>query len=451
MTEPFSPFPYQETMISFADDRDSLALFASPGLGKTPVTLKIIADRILEGRCRGALVVAPIRVGLITWPTQVARWEHSAWLRCVNLRTKEGMEAWKKGSADIYLINPEMMPKLLPQMMKQKRLPADMLVIDELSVAKNPSSVRFKALAKHLDRFTQRIGLTGTPVPNSYLDLFAQIKLLDDGERLGRSFVKFKQSFFDSDFMGYKFTIKAGAKETIDAKLADLCLVMLGDDYLDVPTCTTGDIEVALPPEAKAAYKTLEKELLIQLRKSEVVALNAATLTGKLLQITSGAVYGEERIVNEVHSAKIDALKKLRSKHGKEPMLVLTAFKHEAARVLAAIPGSVLFHENLIPDWRQGKIHTMVCDPRSMSHGIDGLQDGGRIAVWMTLTWSNEAYLQTNARLVRTGQSAETLIYRIICSGTVDEAVAEALRTKSDTQSGLLNALKALQLLRNQR
>lgn len=451
MSEPFRPFPYQETMISFADNRDSLALFASPGLGKTPVTLRIIADRILEGRCRGALVVAPIRVGLITWPTQVCRWEHSAWLKCVNLRTKEGMDAWKNGTADIYLINPEMMPKLLPQMMKQKRLPADMLVIDELSVAKNPSSVRFKALSKHLDRFTQRIGLTGTPVPNSYLDLFAQIKLLDDGGRLGRSFVKFKQSFFDSDFMGYKFTIKTGAKETIDAKLADLCLVMLGDDYLDVPTCTTEDIEIALPPEAKAAYKTLEKELLLQLRKSEVVALNAATLTGKLLQITSGAVYGEERIVNEVHSAKIDALKKLRSKHGKEPMLVLTAFKHEAARVLAAIPGSVPFHEDLVLDWRQGKIHTMICDPRSMSHGIDGLQDGGRIAVWMTLTWSNESYLQTNARLVRTGQSAETLIYRIICSGTVDEAVAEALRTKSDTQSGLLNALKALQLLRNQR
>jgi hypothetical protein len=298
-------------MLSYAEERDSFAYFCSPGLGKTPVTLKIIADRILEGRCRGVLVVAPIRVGLITWPTQVRRWEHSAWLKCVNLRTPQGMEAWKNGTADIYLINPEMMPKLLPQMMKQKRIPADMLVIDELSVAKNPSSVRFKALAKHLDRFTQRIGLTGTPVPNSYLDLFAQIKLLDDGERLGRSFVKFKQSFFDSDFMGYRFTIKAGAKETIDAKLADLCLVMLGDDYLDVPTCTTEDIEVALPPEAKAAYKTLEKELLIQLRKSEVVALNAATLTGKLLQITSGSVYGEERVVNEVHSAKIDALKKL--------------------------------------------------------------------------------------------------------------------------------------------
>jgi hypothetical protein len=448
MTEPFHPFPYQSEMLSYAEERDSFCFFASPGLGKTPVTLKIIADRILEGRCRGALIVAPIRVGLITWPTQVRRWEHSAWLKCVNLRTPQGMEAWKKGSADIYLINPEMMPKLLPQMMKQKRLPADMLVIDELSVAKNPSSVRFKALSKHLDRFTQRIGLTGTPVPNSYLDLFAQIKLLDDGERLGRSFTRFRQQWFDSDFMGYRFTIKPGAKETIDAKLADLCLVMLGDDYLDVPTCTTEDIEVALPPEAKAAYKTLEKELLIQLRKSEVVALNAATLTGKLLQITSGSVYGEDRIVNEVHSAKIDALKKLRSKHGKEPMLVLTAFKHEAARVLAAIPGSRMFDENDLDEWKASRIHTWVASPKSMSHGIDGIQKGGRIAVWMTLTWSNETYLQTNARLVRTGQSNETLVYRLIVSNSVDDAVAEALRMKSDTQSGLLNALKALQKLR---
>lgn len=446
----FKPFPHQSIMAEFAESRDVFAFWCGMGLGKTAVTLDIIADRIIEGRCKGVLVIAPLRVGLITWPMQVAKWRHSSWMKCVNLRTPEGKQAWKDGSADIYLINPEMLQKLLPGMMAQSEIPADMLVIDESSVFKSPSSIRAKLVAKHAPRFTQRIGLTGTPVSNSYLDLFQPTKILDGGERLGRSFHHFRQSWFDSDYMGFKFTIKKGAKEKIDAKLADICLVMKSEDYLDVPPCTTTDIEVAMPPDAKAAYKKLEKELLLELKKSDVVALNAATLAGKLLQITSGAVYGEERVVNHIHDAKIDALKKLRAKFKKEPILVLTAYQHEMERVLAAIPGARKFHENDMAEWRDGKIHTWVASPQSMSHGIDGIQDGGRIAVWMTLTWSNESYMQTNARLVRTGQLAETQIFRLTCPGTMDDAVAEALREKSDEQSGLLNALKALQLYHNQ-
>lgn len=445
----FQPFDYQHAMLRWAEERPSFAYFASPGLGKTAVTLQVLADRILGGETRGALIVAPIRVCSVTWPNQIALWEHSAWMKVAHLRTPEGMTAWKRGSADVYLINPEMLPKRTPEMFaKGVRLPVDTVVIDELSLAKNPSSVRFKALRPHLPRFKHRIGLTGSPVPNNYLDLFAQIRLLDDGERLGRAYGAYRNRFFTSDFMGYKWTINPGAKEQIDSKVSDICLVMLGDDYLDVPTCNTEDVEVALPAEAKAAYKTLEKELLLQLKQSDVVALNAATLTNKLLQLTGGSIYGEERVVNHVHDAKLNALKKLRKKHGNEPMLVLTAFKHESARVLDAIPGAVMFHEDLIPQWKKGKIHTFVADPRSMSHGIDGLQDGGRIAVWFTLTSSHETYIQTNARLVRTGQSFNTIIYRLICSGTVDDAVAVVLRDKADTQSGLLNALKALQQLR---
>jgi hypothetical protein len=451
MPDPFHPHLYQRDMLAFAEPRDRFAFFCSPGMGKTAVTLEVLADRIIDGRSKGVLIVAPIRVGLITWPAQVAKWEHSSWMRCVNLRTKEGMQAWRDGSADIYLINPEMMPKLLPQMFpKEAKSPADTLVIDELSVAKNPQSKRFKVLSKYLNHFPNRIGLTGTPVPNSYLDLFAQVRLLDDGERLGRAFTRFRDTYFAGDYMGYKFEIRSGAKEVIDEKLADLALVMLGDDWLDLPTCSTEDIEVKLPPEAMKAYKTLEKELLLQLKSSDVVALNAATLAGKLLQITSGAVYGEDRVVNHLHDAKIEALKKLRKKHKDEPILVLTAYQHEMDRVLASIPGARRFHEKDMDEWKAGKIKTWVAQPASLSHGIDGIQVGGRIAVWMTLTWSNEAYQQTNARLVRMGQSCKTAIYRLTCPGTIDDAVAESLRAKSDTQSGLLNALKALQALRNQ-
>jgi hypothetical protein len=370
-------------------------------------------------------------------------------MRIAHLRTPEGLKAWHEGTADIYLVNPEQLPKLVPLMFKKKKsVPVDTIIFDELSLAKNPTSKRFNALRPYLPLFfKERIGLTGSPVPNNYLDLFAQIRLLDDGERLGRSFSHYRQTYFTSDYMGYVWTINPGAKEIIDAKIADLCLVMLGDDYLDLPTCNTEDISITLPSEAKAAYKELEKELLLELEKSDVVALTMATLSNKLLQLTGGSIYGEEKIVNHVHSAKIDALKALRKKHKKEPILVLTAFKHESARVLAEIKGAVMFHEDLIPAWQRGEIHTMVADPRSLSHGIDGLQVGGRIAVWFTLTWSQETYLQTNARLVRTGQSNETIIYRLICGGSIDDAVAAALREKSDTQSGLLNALKALQLL----
>lgn len=449
MSIPFQPFPYQDAMIRWAEERPSFALFASPGLGKTAVTLKVLSERILGGQSRGALIVAPVRVCSVTWRNQAALWDHSAWMKVVLLRTPEGMKAWQDGSADIYLINPEMLPSLVPKMFKgRKTIPVDTLVIDEISTAKNPTSVRFKALRQYAHLFKERIGLTGSPVPNTYLDLFAQIRMLDDGTRLGRSFHHFRQTFFVSDYMGYKWDIREGSKERIDSKLADLCLVMLGDDYLDVPTCATEDIEVALPAEAKAAYKKLEKELLIQLEKSDVVALSAATLVMKLLQITSGSVYGDERVVNHLHSAKIDALKKLRKKHGKEPMLILTAFKHEAARVLAEIPGARMFDEKDIPAWQRGEIHTWVSMPQSLSHGIDGLQVSGRIAVWMTLTYSSETYQQTNARLVRTGQSCNTLIYRMICKDTVDDAVCEALRVKGDTQSGMLNAIKALQMLR---
>lgn len=268
---------------------------------------------------------------------------------------------------------------------------------------------------------------------------------MDGGQRLGKSFFHYRQTFFTAGWGGYTHTINPGAKEIIDAKLSDICLVMLGDDHLDLPTCNAEDVNVTLPPEAKAEYVRMEKELLIELESSDVVALSAATLCGKLLQITSGAVYDDQRGVYEIHDAKIEALKKLRKKHGKEPMLVLTAYKHEMARVLAAIPGSRRFGEKDLDDWKAGKIHTWVAQPNSLSHGIDGIQHGGRIAVWMTLTYSNETYTQTNARLVRVGQSCETIIYRVVVPGTIDDAVISALRDKTDTQSGLLQALKNLQ------
>jgi SNF2-related domain len=465
-------------MLEWSDSLTRFCYFASPGLGKTAVLLKVLDKWFTEGTSKGALLIGPLRVSRITHPDQVAFWDHSSWMRVADMSTEEGAQAWEDGSADIYCINYDRLatieatrkcvnckakgcakcdkgystkkhPGFAERFLKgRKTLPVDTVVWDEISLCKDPSGKRANAVRAYNHLLPNRIGLTGTPVPNSYLDLFAQIRLIDDGQRLGHSFHAYRQRYFESDYMGFKWTLRPGAKETIDEKIADLCLVMLGDDYLDIPVCESIDVDVALPAAGLKAYKQMEKELLIELAKSDVVALNAAVLAGKLVQITSGSVYDENRDEQIIHTAKIDALVKLRKKIGDEPVLVLTQYKHENRRILEALPEAQMFDDRNRADWIAGRIKTWVANPASLSHGLDFLQHGGRTAIWFTEPWSSDRKIQTNARLVRTGQSRETKIYRLICRDTIDEAKAESLRNKSDEQSGLLNALKALQKLR---
>lgn len=472
----FSPYPYQETSLEWGRERDRFALFMSPGMGKSVVTATLMSERILEGRNRGFLVVAPLRVVNCTWPEQIANWEHTSWMRVANLRTPEGIQAWENGSAEIYLINHEQLPTITrtikgkeiktlgfvdKYIAKKKNLPVDGIVWDELSLCKNHSSVRVNALRPYLfdvdmpsgkkfvSPFRCHIGLTGTPVAKDYRDLFAQIRLLDNGERFGKFVTHYVAKYFDSNKYSYEVKIKPGAKDIIDAKIADLALVMLGDEFLDVPTSSAEDIEVVLPPKARHVYETLEKELLVELETGEIAALSAAALTTKLLQITGGCAYDAERNTHAIHDAKIDALKKIRKKMGsKEPLIVFVAYKHEYQRVLDAIPGARMFDEKDMRDWQAGKIHTWVANPASMSHGIDGIQASCKTAVWFTLTWSNEKYLQSNARIIRTGQSHASTIYRILIKDSVDEAIVESLRKKDDEQTGLLHALRLLQKLK---
>jgi len=448
MTETFRPFDYQIPMVEHLLANDRAALFVSPGKGKTVVTLTALDVLATCGQFRGALIVAPLRVCSITWPAQVARWAHTSWMRVANLLTAEGLQAWLDGTADIYLINSELLPNRLPLMFPKKKTfvcPVDTLVIDELSLAKNPQSKRFKALHKHLGEIPRRWGLTGTPIPNNYLDLWMQVKMLDDGKRLGKTFSSYKdEHFYAADYMGYTFKLVTGHKEQIDRRLADLALVMVGDPN-DLPSSSFIDIPAALPPAARRQYKTLEKEMLAEIADGEITAPSAGVLVNKLLQMTSGAVYDEDRNVLPVHTAKLDALHTLLDKHRGEPVLILTAFKHESARIIDAIPEARMFNELQLGEWQDGRIPVWVADPRSLSHGIDGLQKSCRIAIWCSLTYSHETYVQTNARLIRTGQTAETIIYRIIAPGTIDDAVAEALRDKSDTQTGMLHAVRALQ------
>lgn len=480
-------------MLDWGEPLDRLIFMCSPGMGKSAVTLKILSDRLLSGQNKGFAIISPLRVSTITWPDQVARWQHSSWMRVANMRTKEGAEAWENGSADIYLINYEMLasrdvrvkckvcaecgegcdnchkgvitrhhPGFVEKFIaKRKTLPVDGIVWDELSLTRNPASKRINAIRPYLhdtktktgkpykSPFTFHAGLTGTPICKDYRDLFAQIRLIDGGERLGTFVTHYLKEHFEvNPWNRYDVKIRPGSKEIIDKKISDLCLVMLGDDYLDLPQTLSEDVMVEMPAAARKVYETLEDELLVELENGEIEALSAAALTTKLQQVTSGCAYDNDRNVHAVHDAKLKALTDLRKKHKNEPILVLCAFKHEYQRILDAIPGSRMFDEKDLPLWKQGKIKTWVANVKSLSHGIDGIQKGGRIAVWFSQTWSNEAFLQTNARLIRTGQSAETIIYRILVRSSIDEAIAESLRAKDGEQQGLFNALKALQLLR---
>lgn len=330
----------------------------------------------------------------------------------------------------------------------RKTIPVDTFIWDELSLACNHDSKSPNSLRPYLPMFKHRLGLTGTPCPNSYMDLFAQARLLDDGKRLGQFITHFQSKHFQQNpYQKYQYKIREGSKEIIDHKLSDMFLVV-NDEFGELPSACIKDVEITLPEEARKEYQKMEAELLIELTNTKISAPNAAALCGKLRQIVSGSVYDEDRGVHDLHDEKIKALREIRKAHKKEPILVLTSFVHETDRVLKEIKGSRKFHEKDMAEWQAGKIHTWVANCRSLSHGIDGIQVGGRIIVWLTLGYSNQDYVQTNKRVWRPGQTLETLIYRIIGTDTIDEAVAEALREKADTERGMMAALRNLQQLR---
>tara|TARA_R110000824_G_scaffold8441_3_gene38370 strand:- start:6832 stop:8205 length:1374 start_codon:yes stop_codon:yes gene_type:complete len=455
----FNPREHQQMMIDHITSRPASMVIAGMGLGKTASTLASIEHLILNGEIRGALIVAPLRVTNLTWGNEAAKWDDFSWLVIANLRTEEGMRHWENKSADVYLINYEQLMtrggngfcKDHLQGVYQPNLPVDMVVWDEISKAKDPQSKRIKAFAPHRNKFKFHVGLTGTPTPNSYLDLFAQIRLLDGGDRLGLIFSRFQKEYFESDYMGYKWTALKGSEELIQRKISDMTITLRSEDYLDIPDVIVEDHCVNLPDKARKQYKELQKELLLMLEKGEIEAVNAAVLAGKLLQITGGAAYDLDKEWHVIHSAKINELAKIRKmlKKEGENMLVIYHFKHELARIQEAFPEAEKFSEERMDAWNRGEIPMMLANAMSVGHGLN-LQEGANQMVWFTLTYSRELYDQTNARLARTGQTKKTYIRRILCNDSIDDAVAEALREKGESQSGLLLALKNLQTLNNQ-
>lgn len=437
---------YQQLAIQHLLTHERAALFMGLGLGKTLSTLAAFDGLRTMGHARTMLVVAPLRVCNLTWPNEIAKWPQFHHLTVANLRKKEGLKAYLDDDADIYLCNYEMLPKIAEQFEDH---PVDVIVFDELTRAKNHKSKRINALREVLPPHVRRWGLTGTPTPNSLLELFAQVRLLDDGARLGRSFEHFKRTYFyPADYMEYDWQPLPGAPEKLHGKISDLALTLLSSEFLKLPDTVVIDLETTLPDEAAAQYTELERELLLSIGNGEevIVAPNAAVLVNKLLQVTSGSVYNDQKKAVVLHDAKFKALQGYLAKHP-EPALIAYNYRHELER-LRKIPGAIAFEDYKTPKaqaelearWNAGEINRLLVHPQSVGHGLN-LQYGGSTIIWYSPTWSRELYDQLNGRIIRQGQTQLTTIVRILCPGTIDDAVIETLREKDLGQRALLQAL----------
>ena len=437
----FTPKPHQATAIAHGIKHPLSAWFVEMGLGKTAARLAVWDYLFADGSLRGVLVVAPLRVAVLTWPNEVEKWDNFAWMKCVDLRTKAGKKAWDEGTADIYTINYEALPRFTRERLK----------------GKNPSAKRINEFRKLGRPKFERCGIqTGTPISNNRLDLFAQIRLLDQGKRFGNAFGRWRDQYFmaDNPYAEWpKFIPRPGAVDQLEEAISDITLTLLSKDHANWTPPATHDVKVVMPAAAKKIYNTVERELLETLQDGfEIIAPNSAALVTKLLQITSGAVYvqqGEDldtRKVEQVHTAKIDALKKLHKDNGCKPMLVSCQYVHERERILEAIDGAEEFSNGRMAAWNRGEIPMIVAHPKSIGHGLN-MQDGGNLICWFSLSYSRGLYDQFNARLARQGQEKETQIFRLICPATVDDAVVSALESKDKDQKAFMATLKNIKRL----
>lgn len=440
----FIPHEYQKVAIDFILDNPCCGLFLDMGLGKTVSTLTAIKElKYNYYDIEKVLVIAPKRVAIDTWPTEIEKWEHTKDLTYTMLTgpKKERQENLKK-KVDIYITTRDLISWLVDEVGRHWSF--DCLVIDELSSFKSSSSKRFKSLRKVRGLCKRVIGLTGTPKPNSYMDLWSQLYLLDGGERLGKYVSHYRKEYFNLQTWGGfpSYSLKPGADKIITKKISDICISMKSKDYLTLEEPTIIDKKIKLSPKEAKQYKQLEKDYLLTFPDGdEITAFNGAALNNKLLQLANGAVYDEDKNYKVIHNTKLDTLKEI-TEEG-ENILVFYAFQSDKERILQAIPGAVsIDEEGAIANWKKGNIKMLVAHPASAGHGLN-LQTGGHVIVWFGLNWSLELYQQANARLQRQGQTEPVIIYRLIAEGTQDERVAKVLESKDYSQEDLLQALKA--------
>lgn len=453
----YNPYPYQQHAEDHIMNNLSSGLFLDMGLGKTVSTLTAI-NRLMneELSVNRVLVIAPKRVAEDTWTTECQKWDH---LKHLTISLVLGTERQRKEAlrkkADIYIINRENVVWLVAQ--GQGYFPYDMVVIDELSSFKSAKAARFKALRIVMPKVKRVVGLTGTPSPNSLLDLWPQIYLLDRGERLGTTLTGFRERYFRKDpykpFASYEVIrdkddlIGTGYYEKkIYERIADICISMKAEDYLTLPKRINNYVRVNLSGDGLSKYYAFEKERVMAIEDgNDISAVNAAALASKLLQYANGAVYDAEKRVHEVHQDKIEALEEILEAANGNPVLVFYSYRHDVERIKKSLkkyhPEELLGSPH-IKLWNEGKVPFLLAHPASAGHGLN-MQAGGNIIVWFGLPWSLELYMQANARLDRQGQTQSVIIHHLITTGTIDEEVVQALTNKAVGQEALMAAVKA--------
>lgn len=437
---------YQEYSVNFIIEHPVAAVLLDCGLGKTVTSLTAINDLMFDYfDIHRVLVICPLRVGNV-WANEIQHWEHLCLLQySVAVGSESERLLALKTQADIYIINRENVQWLIEK--SGVSFDFDMVVVDELSSFKNYQSKRFKALMKARPKVKRMVGLTGTPSGNGLMDLFAEFKLLDMGVRLGRFIGQYRTAYFSPDKRNgrivYSYKPLPNAEQQIYEKISDITISMKSTDHLKMPELISIQYEVKLSEEEKKKYEELKKDLILQLPDGEITAANAASLTGKLSQIANGAVYFDDESVLEIHQRKLDALEDIIESANGKPLLVAYWFRHDLERIKKRFDVREIKTAKDIADWNHGSIPIAVIHPASAGHGLN-LQQGGSALVWFGITWSLELYQQTNARLWRQGQSAETVVItHIIAKDTIDERIIKALKTKDTSQSALIDAVKA--------
>lgn len=448
----FKPHDYQKYAIDFIKKNPISALLLDMGLGKTIITLTAIRDLLFDSfEVQKVLIIAPLRVARDTWSAEIEKWEHLKNLTySVAVGTVEERISALKQKADIYIINRENIQWLV----EESGIPFDfqMVVIDELSSFKNHQTKRFKSLMKVRPKVKRIVGLTGTPSSNGLMDLYAEFRLLDMGERLGRFIGQFRNTYFQPDkrngMIVYSYKPLSGAEDAIYEKISDITISMKAADHLHMPKLIMNEYYVEMSSEEKEKYMELKKELILELPDSEITAANAASLSNKLSQMSNGAIYDDDKNIIPIHDRKLDALEDIIEAANGKPILVAYWFKHDLERIKERlyklhIPFSTLDKSDSIRKWNNGELPVALIHPASAGHGLN-LQSGGSCLVWFGLTWSLELYQQTNARLWRQGQKSNTVVIQhIVTKGTVDERIMKALQDKDETQTALMEAVKA--------
>lgn len=448
----YTPHEYQKYAIQRVINTKKCGLFLDMGLGKSSIALTAIRYlRYDTWQIRKTLVIAPKKVAEGTWMREKDKWDHTQILRMSLVAGSQQQRLRALCTpADVYVIGRDNVVWLVEHY--RNDWPFDTVIVDESSSFKSHKAKRFKALAamyRHIDRM---VLLTGTPSPNSLSDLWAQIFLLDAGERLEKRYTAFRERYFDpdkrgSDGMIYSYKAKVGSHDSILTKISDICISMRAEDYLDLPDIIYDKVNVVLDEKARKKYDELEKKMVLELPDDEeITAMSAAALSGKLQQLANGAVYDDDHTWHEIHNCKIEALLELLEglrDRGKQA-LVFYNFQHDLARIQEALGSKAvaLKGQTEIDKWNAGKCGVLLAHPASSGYGLN-LQEGGNHVVWFGLTWNYEQYTQANARLHRQGQTEKVIVHQLVTEDTRDDDILQALARKENVQEWVLNSLKA--------